>query len=73
MKAIGKKLFLIALTGVPVFASAHPGHGHESPLSPGHYITNPEHYIPLALTVGAALLFLSVRFFLNQPKLRNRK
>lgn len=65
MKAITKKLILIAATVIPVFAMAHPGHGHESPLSPGHYLANPEHYIPLALTVGAALLVLSVRLFIR--------
>jgi hypothetical protein len=72
MKAITKKLILIAATVIPVFAMAHPGHGHESPLSPGHYLANPEHYIPLALTVGAALLVLSVRLFIRS-KARTRK
>jgi hypothetical protein len=57
----------------PLFAQAHPGHGHESPLSPGHYIVNPQHYIPLALTVGAALLFLSMRHLFIRSKERTRK
>jgi len=68
MKAITKKLILIALTVAPVFVLAHPGHGHESPLSPGHYVGNPEHYIPLALTVGATLLILSVRYLFIRSK-----
>jgi hypothetical protein len=41
---------------VPVALIAHPGHGHESPLSPGHYVANPEHFLPLALTIGVALI-----------------
>lgn len=36
---------------------AHEGHGHESPLSPGHYVTNPEHALPVALTLVVALAF----------------
>jgi hypothetical protein len=73
MKAITKNLILITSFVTPVFALAHPGHGHESPLSPGHYLANPEHYIPLALTVGAALLVLSVRYFFIRSKERARK
>lgn len=73
MKAITKKMILIASSVIPVFALAHPGHGHESPLSPGHYLTNPEHYIPLALTVGAALLVLSVRHLFIRSKEKTRK
>ena len=55
MNAISKKLILIASTVIPVFASAHPGHGHENPLSPGHYLGNPEHYISLAVGVAALI------------------
>jgi hypothetical protein len=73
MKAITKKLILIAATVIPVFAMAHPGHGHESPLSPGHYLANPEHYIPLALTVGTALIAMSVRYLFIRSKERTRK
>ncbi|HNV28721.1 MAG TPA: hypothetical protein PKJ83_06285 [Cyclobacteriaceae bacterium] len=73
MKAITKKLILIVSTVIPVFASAHPGHGHESPLSPGHYLANPEHYIPLALTIGAALLAVSIRYLFIRSKERTKK
>ena len=55
MKAITRKLILLAITVLPVLAFAHPGHGHENPLSPGHYVVNPEHFIPLALTVAITL------------------
>lgn len=56
-----KSMFKIILSSVgmittPAILMAHPGHGHENPLSPGHYVANPEHFIPLALTVGATLL-----------------
>ncbi|MBK7649849.1 MAG: hypothetical protein IPJ20_02630 [Flammeovirgaceae bacterium] len=57
---------------MPVFVFAHPGHGHESPLSLGHYVANPEHYIPLALTLGAALILLGIRFFFIRSRERNR-
>ena len=54
--------FTLAIMMVaPMSLSAHPGHGHENPLSPGHYVANPEHAIPLLLTflacVAAAWLF----------------
>jgi hypothetical protein len=73
MKTIMKKLILIVFALTPIFVFAHPGHGHESPLSPGHYVANPQHYIPLALTVGAALLFLSMRHLFIRSKERTRK
>ena len=51
-----KKLILTlgALSGLPVFA--HPGHGSENPLSPGHYVANPEHALPLTLTIAAVVV-----------------
>lgn len=60
MKTIRKKLALIAFGGVPFFASAHPGHGHENPLSPGHYVVNPQHLIPLLLTVAISLIAILI-------------
>ncbi|MBS1507169.1 MAG: hypothetical protein JSS79_11040 [Bacteroidetes bacterium] len=35
---------------------AHPGHGNGNPLSPGHYVTSPEHALPLALTIAAGIV-----------------
>jgi hypothetical protein len=53
----------------PISAIAHPGHGHESPLSPGHYIANPEHFIPMALTLGVSLIaILAYRYFSIRSK-----
>lgn len=56
------KKITLPLTVALVLCSAitgfgHEGHGHESPLSPGHYVTNPEHALPLALTLVVALTF----------------
>jgi hypothetical protein len=62
-------LIVVAIIISPVALLAHPGHGHENPLSPGHYVANPEHFIPLALTVGAAALTVSAyRMYLNRQK-----
>lgn len=57
-----KKSFhnLIATAAVlctPLMTLAHPGHGHENPLSPGHYVANPEHSLPVLLTLAAGIAF----------------
>lgn len=55
MKRLLSTLFVVA----GAFAlAAHPGHGGENPLSPGHYTGNPEHALPLALTVAAATVLI---------------
>jgi hypothetical protein len=60
---------VICILFAPVVLLAHPGHGHENPLSPGHYIANPEHFLPLALTLGAVLLAVfAYRSYLSQSK-----
>jgi hypothetical protein len=54
-----KRLFtILAVLALPVMAVAHPGHGHENPLSPGHYLGNPEHALPVALTISVAAVFI---------------
>ncbi len=61
MKKTTLILFLISLVG---FVQAHPGHGNGNPLSPGHYVTSPEHALPLTLTIAASVtlvLWLSNR------------
>jgi hypothetical protein len=45
---------LLTLATLPVIA--HPGHGNENPLSPGHYVANPEHALPLTLTIAAVVV-----------------
>jgi len=47
---------IICILLTPFALLAHPGHGHQSPLSPGHYVANPEHFLPLALTIGVVLI-----------------
>lgn len=60
---------VICILLTPVLLLAHPGHGHENPLSPGHYIANPEHFLPLALTIGAVLMAVfAYRSYLRQSK-----
>jgi len=58
MKNLIKLLWANALVVLPLISVGHPGHGHENPLSPGHYLGNPEHSIPLALTLAAATIFI---------------
>jgi hypothetical protein len=49
----------------PTFVFAHPGHGHDNPLSPGHFIGNPEHALPalLAISVMVAGMWLLYKKF----------
>jgi len=63
----------ISITGIlttPFGLLAHPGHGQESPLSPGHYyVANLEHFLPLALSIGAVLIAaFAYRSYLSQSK-----
>lgn len=53
------KKFAIALVAfsTPAALWAHAGHGHDNPLSPGHYVTNPEHSVQLVLIVSASIAF----------------
>lgn len=56
MKTAMKKLLTAMLTIAPVFTFAHPGHGHGNSLSPEHYLGNPEHSIPIVLTLAVVAL-----------------
>lgn len=56
MKTANKLLSAAALLAVPAASMAHPGHGHENPLSPVHYLANPEHAVPLAITLVAVVV-----------------
>ncbi len=55
MKNLVKILWLVAL---PLISVGHPGHGHDNPLSPGHYLGNPVHSIPIVLTLAVAAVFI---------------
>lgn len=66
-----KKLLALAVAMVPLMSEAHPGHGNENPLSPGHYVNNPGHAIPLALTIAAAIVvanWLAARYIRKNSK-----
>ena len=68
MKSI--TLLLLAATSVfPLATFAHEGHGHDNPWSPGHFLANPEHSIPLALAI-ALVTALVVRRYLAAKKAR---
>jgi len=54
MKNLIKILGTYAFVILPAITFTHPGHGHDNPLSPEHYLGNPVHAIPVALTVAAA-------------------
>ena len=50
-----KSIIAVLVFLAPLSVLAHPGHGHDNPLGPGHYVGNPEHALPLALTIGIAM------------------
>jgi hypothetical protein len=51
-------LFTIAWAAVlPAFS--HAGHGHESPLSPKHYVANPEHALQLTVGLGVCIVLIT--------------
>ena len=62
----------LAFTVMSQVAFGHAGHGHESPLSPGHYVANPEHLIPLALTAVAAIAFVAVRYYFKKEESKSK-
>ena len=72
MKAI-KSIVLGAAVFSPLAVLAHEGHGHENPLSPGHYLSNPEHAIPLALALAVVVFFAGRKIFQSRTKKEERK
>jgi hypothetical protein len=70
MKNLVKILWASVMVALPIFSFSHPGHGHDNPLSPGHYVGNPEHALPLALTIAVAAIFIAwkVRRAKNEAK-----
>lgn len=68
-----KNIVLLALgVAAPLLTFAHEGHGNENPLSPGHYIANPEHAIPLVLSFVVGII-LFYRLVLRARKRTQRK
>lgn len=70
-----KKITFILLLTVLLAASemvqAHPGHGNDNPLSPGHYVTNQEHAIPLTLLI--AVVVVAVNWLVSKIEWRVKK
>jgi hypothetical protein len=54
-----KKIITLVMAFAALPALAHPGHGSQSPLSPGHYVSNPEHSIPITLAVAAVVVLIT--------------
>jgi hypothetical protein len=54
-----KKILTLVLASAALPALAHPGHGSQNPLSPGHYVSNPEHSIPIALAVAVTVVLVT--------------
>jgi hydrogenase/urease accessory protein HupE len=56
---------IVTIILTPAFAFAHAGHGHDNPLSPGHFVSNPEHALPALLSISvmvAGMWFLYKKF-----------
>lgn len=54
-----KHFLLLALTATASSVWAHPGHGTGNPLSPGHYVGNPEHSIPITLAIATGIILVN--------------
>jgi len=61
MKSLTSILLAVSAL-LPVVTWAHEGHGHEHPWSPGHFLANPEHAIPLALAIALITVFVVRRY-----------
>ncbi|HRJ30681.1 MAG TPA: hypothetical protein PLV21_01175 [Cyclobacteriaceae bacterium] len=61
MKSI-RSILLAVAAALPFVSLAHEGHGHEHPWSPGHFLANPEHSIPLVLAVALVTAFVVKRY-----------
>ncbi len=63
MKSLRSLLLTIASV-LPLITMAHEGHGHEHPWSPGHFLANPEHSIPLVLAITLVTAFVVRRYII---------
>ena len=72
MKTV-KSILLVGATLAPLSVLAHAGHGHDNPLSPEHFLGNPEHAIPLALTVAVVVFIIGRKIFQARGKKEERK
>lgn len=67
MKSL-RSILWAASTLFPLASLAHEGHGHENPWSPGHFLANPEHSIPLALSIALVTVLLVRRYFVMRKQ-----
>ncbi len=51
-----KFVFTLAGFATALKSMAHAGHGNDNPLSPDHYMKNPEHAIPITLAFVACIV-----------------
>lgn len=59
MKKISKIVVSAWVALLPLSAIAHAGHGHDNPLSPGHYVNNPQHSFPIALSIATVVVLIT--------------
>lgn len=65
-----KGLLVAILLAVPMFASAHAGHGHFSWDDLRHYVFSPEHAVPVVAIVllGVTLMKAALYFYRADKK-----
>lgn len=68
MKNLRSRFILIVALVMPLVSIAHEGHGHEHPWSPGHFLANPEHSIPLTLSIALVTVFAVKRYFFTKKE-----
>ncbi len=56
MKKISKIVVSAWIALLPLTAIGHAGHGHDNPLSPGHYVNNPQHSFPITLAIATVVV-----------------
>jgi hypothetical protein len=59
MKKISKIVISAWIALLPLSAIAHAGHGHDNPLSSGHYVNNPQHSFPLTLAIASMVVLIT--------------
>lgn len=58
--------------GTPALSMAHPGHGNGNPLSPGHYVTSPEHAIQITLATAVVVIVVNWLLYRKATTQKNK-
>jgi hypothetical protein len=66
MKIFAKILCGSIIAFLPLSLVAHAGHGQDNPLSPGHYVNNPEHSWPITLAIATVVVLIT--WLVNRKK-----